>query len=300
MINQEVIVNQQLQERIHYENPEFPLARFIDQMDYFANGEFLCHWHPEFELAVILNGSIEYQIDQQIFQLKQGDGIFITSQALHSARQVQPGSVIFNIEFPPSLFHTVGTSFLYQNYFNPTFLRKMGSVAISAEQEEGKEILDRLLHIHDSAPDKYAYELLCMEDILHIWRNLLGLFQHSAPAFTDNDGFIREHRMRKMVSYIQSHFEQPLTIEDIANAASISRSECFRCFSDFCQVSPIEYLNRYRLQDAAQKLASTSTSISDISFQCGFSSISYFGKAFRKMYNLSPSEYRQKKRPHSF
>ena len=147
MINQEVIVNQQLQERIHYENPEFPLARFIDQMDYFADGEFLCHWHPEFELAVILNGSIEYQIDQQIFQLKQGDVIFITSQALHSARQIQPGSVIFNIEFPPSLFHTVGTSFLYQNYFNPTFLRKMGSVAISAEQEEGKEILDRLLHI---------------------------------------------------------------------------------------------------------------------------------------------------------
>ena len=268
MINQEVIVNQQLQERIHYENPEFPLARFIDQMDYFADGEFLCHWHPEFELAVILNGSIEYQIDQQIFQLKQGDGIFITSQALHSARQIQPGSVIFNIEFPPSLFHTVGTSFLYQNYFNPTFLRKMGSVAISAEQEEGKEILDR-------KPNLVFYR-----------------------ASTDNDRGCQYMYDSGIWEFVERW--QPLTIEDIANAASISRSECFRCFSDFCQVSPIEYLNRYRLQDAAQKLASTSTSISDISFQCGFSSISYFGKAFRKMYNLSPSEYRQKKRPHSF
>lgn len=46
MINQEVIVNQQLQERIHYDNSDFPLARFIDEMDYFVDGEFLCHWHP--------------------------------------------------------------------------------------------------------------------------------------------------------------------------------------------------------------------------------------------------------------
>lgn len=296
MINQEVIVNQQLQERIHYDNPDFPLARFIDEMDYFVDGEFLCHWHPEFELAIILKGGIEYQVDQQVFRLHQGEGIFITSQALHSARQLIPGSIIFNIEFPASLFHTIGTSFLYQNYFNPSSLKKMGSWKILPENEEGSEILERLMHIHRSDPDKYAYELLCMEDILHIWRNLLVLLHRSFLVPTDNDEFIREHRMRKMVSYIQSHFEQPLTIDDIAGAASISRSECFRCFSGFCQVSPIEYLNRYRLQNAAQKLSGSTASISDISFQCGFSSISYFGKAFRKMYGLSPSEYRQKKK----
>ena len=134
-----------------------------------------------------------------------------------------------------------------------------------------------------------------MENILHIWRNLLLLLHQTSPVSANNDELIREHRMRKMVSYIQAHFEQPLTIDDIAGAASISRSECFRCFSGFCQVSPIEYLNRYRLQNAAQKLASGTASISDITFQCGFSSISYFGKAFRKMYGLSPSEYRKKR-----
>lgn len=295
MINQEVIVNQQLQERIHYENPNFPLARFIDQMDFFVDGEFLCHWHPEFELAIVLQGEIEYQVDQQIFRLTQGEGIFITSQALHSARQSVPGSVIFNIEFPASLFHTIGTSFLYQNYFNPSSIKKMGSRKILSEDKEGREILEHLMHIHNSDPDKYAYELLCMENILHIWRNLLLLLHQTSLVPTNNDELIREHRMRKMVSYIQAHFEQPLTIDDIASAASISRSECFRCFSGFCQVSPIEYLNRYRLQNAAQKLASGTASISDITFQCGFSSISYFGKAFRKMYGLSPSEYRKKR-----
>ena len=95
----------------------------------------------------------------------------------------------------------------------------MGSWKILPENEEGSEILERLMHIHRSDPDKYAYELLCMEDILHIWRNLLVLLHRSFPVPTDNDEFIREHRMRKMVSYIQSHFEQPLTIDDIAGAS---------------------------------------------------------------------------------
>ena len=80
------------------------------------------------ELAIILKGGIEYQVDQQVFRLHQGEGIFITSRALHSARQLIPGSIIFNIEFPASLFHTIGTSFLYQNYFNPSSLKKNGQL----------------------------------------------------------------------------------------------------------------------------------------------------------------------------
>ena len=51
MINQEVIVNQHLEEQVMLEHPDFPLGRFIDQLDYFVDGSFLCHWHTNFELA---------------------------------------------------------------------------------------------------------------------------------------------------------------------------------------------------------------------------------------------------------
>ncbi|MGI6668990.1 MAG: cupin domain-containing protein [Acetivibrionales bacterium] len=103
ILNQQVIVNQQLQEEIQYEQLEFPVIRFIDQMDYFADNSFLCHWHTEFELAVVLQGSVEYWLDQNIFHISAGDGIFINSQILHSAHQLTSGSVIFNILFPPTL-----------------------------------------------------------------------------------------------------------------------------------------------------------------------------------------------------
>lgn len=297
IVSQEVIVNQQLQEKIRYEHPDFPVARFIDQLDQFADGSFLCHWHTEFELAVVLKGNVEYQLGQETFQLTAGKGIFINSQILHSARQLSAGSVIFNIEFLPTLFNTVGTSLLYQKYFSSLSKKNSIGCLITEDTEYGTHILQRLRNIHSLKLTRYTYELSCMEDILSIWRSLLHLKNQLEYDPPSNDDISREHRLRKMVAYIQTNFDSPITVEDIAAAASISRSECFRCFSIFCHIPPMEYVNRYRLQYAAQKLLITNESISSVSSSSGFSSISCLGKAFRKVYGVSPSDFRKRKFP---
>ena len=74
----------------------------------------------------------------------------------------------------------------------------------------------------------------------------------------------------------------------------LSRSECFRCFKQFTHKTPTEYINEYRLTHAVRMLTESSASISDISCACGFSSSSYFCKLFKKMYNVTPMQYRNK------
>jgi AraC-like DNA-binding protein len=291
--NQEVIVNEQLQEQIHYETPDFPLARFIDQLDCFVDGAFLCHWHPEFELAVVLQGSVEYQLNKQPFRLCEGEGIFIGSQTLHYARQLAANTVVFNIVFSPTFFSTILTSSLYHKYFSAVSLRKIKGYSITENTEEGSQILACLQHIHSYDPRESAYELACMEELLRIWRNLLSLIKHDETASPATDNFLREHRMREMIAFVQANFVSHITVEDIAAAANVSRSECFRCFALFCNAAPMEFVNQYRFQHVAQKMAYTDDSISDICFSCGFSSISYFGKAFRKTYGMSPSDFRK-------
>lgn len=293
MVNQEVIVNNQMQEKIFYRNPDFPMARFLDQFDYFADGGYLCHWHPEFEFAVVLQGRIEFQLDQQVFTIEAGDGIFINSQVLHSARQLCPSSLLFNIEFPANLFNTVATSSLYQKYFRPSSTKKAIGYAISHKTPEGEILLNQLRAIHALDPNCFTYELICMESIFSIWRNLLALLNQSGEAEPQSEDIRREHRTRKMLTFIQSHFSEQLSIEDIAAAANVSRSECFRCFSDFCHCAPIEYVNQYRVHFAAQKLTDTDESVSEICYACGFSSTSYFSRAFRKIYGVSPSDFRK-------
>ena len=100
-------------------------------------------------------------------------------------------------------------------------------------------------------------------------------------------------RAKKMIQYIHDHFSEQLTISQIAKSASISNSECIRCFHHVIGMTPIQYLKEYRLHRACQMLSSTNELISDIALQCGFHDFSYFTKTFRETRGITPGEYRR-------
>ena len=74
--------------------------------------------------------------------------------------------------------------------------------------------------------------------------------------------------------------------------AAISVRECSRCFDRCIGVSPIQYLNNYRLHMAAEMLLSTKASILEISENCGFNSAAYFSKLFSEAMGCTPHQYR--------
>lgn len=103
----------------------------------------------------------------------------------------------------------------------------------------------------------------------------------------DKDILLKE-RTQEMLPYIHNHYQDSITIEDIAGAARISRSECFRCFQKYVCQKPFEYVISYRLRKAAELLKTTSLSVSEISTCCGFNYQSYFGKRFQEYYQMTP------------
>ena len=90
-----------------------------------------------------------------------------------------------------------------------------------------------------------------------------------------------EQRVKKILEYIEEHYGEYITIEDMARQANVSRTECFRCFQRITGQTPLEYLTFYRLGQAAYKLRNTDSSITEICISSGFSQPSYFGKKFR-------------------
>ena len=99
--------------------------------------------------------------------------------------------------------------------------------------------------------------------------------------------------VKQMISYIQEHFADNITIQALTEHAHVSRSECFRSFRRYTGKKPMEYINEYRLLQAAGLLRDTNLSISEVGSSCGFGSSSYFGKLFRKKYGVTPLEYRK-------
>ena len=79
----------------------------------------------------------------------------------------------------------------------------------------------------------------------------------------------------------------------IARSASVSESECLRCFRAAIGTTPIRYLREYRIEQAANRLTNSHASIADIAAECGFWDISYFTKTFREMKGVTPKVYQK-------
>ncbi|MBR2473218.1 MAG: helix-turn-helix transcriptional regulator, partial [Clostridia bacterium] len=84
------------------------------------------------------------------------------------------------------------------------------------------------------------------------------------------------------------HYSEQVTLDDIARAADISRSEAGRCFNTYMGCSPVDALIRYRLQTAHDLLGEKNKSLQEISFACGFNSVNYFSRQFKKIYGYPP------------
>lgn len=100
-------------------------------------------------------------------------------------------------------------------------------------------------------------------------------------------------RMKIMLAFLNENLSEELTLGKIAQSAAISENECLRCFRRNIGMTPIHFLKEYRLQRAAGLLRSGESSISEIATSCGFLDMSYFSRAFRRFYGVTPTEYRK-------
>jgi AraC-like DNA-binding protein len=96
-----------------------------------------------------------------------------------------------------------------------------------------------------------------------------------------------------MVDYIYSHYSENITLDDIAASGNISRSQCAKLFNRYTSLSPINFLNKHRLEISRELLRTTYLPIGEIALSCGFSDQSYFNRLFVKQYGITPFAYRK-------
>lgn len=102
-----------------------------------------------------------------------------------------------------------------------------------------------------------------------------------------------DEKMKAMMCYIQEHYAETISVNQLSEMAHISKRVCFRLFREKLHMSPLEYITEYRLRKACMKLINTEDSITEIANDCGFGTGSYLGKIFREHFNCSPKQYRK-------
>jgi YesN/AraC family two-component response regulator len=102
--------------------------------------------------------------------------------------------------------------------------------------------------------------------------------------------------VRKAMAFVHEHYAESLSRERIAHHVGVSDDYLTRCFREETGVTPVTYLNRYRVNQARSLLLAGEQSITDIALGVGFSSASHFGSIFRREMGVSPSAYQRGER----
>ena len=120
--------------------------------------------------------------------------------------------------------------------------------------------------------------------------SILASQLHVASSARDQE---RNEYIRQAITYIQGNYDQPVKVSDIAAHIGIERSYLYLLFVEHLGITPKNYLTTYRLTRARELLKVTDLPIASIAESCGYSDALVFSKAFRQMYQMTPTAWRK-------
>lgn len=276
--------------------PDFPMKIYENNFNWYVNNIIEWHWHPEIEIAVVLSGRVVCHINDTVIEAKAGEGFLINSNIMHMELPAEGEDPrMITVVFMPEFVGDCGGELIYKRYVRPIVSdQSLCGFLLSEDIPWQREILASVKKLYSLSRNKdWGYELRSRNIVGEIWHAVAVNLDiaHSEPQAAPSG--LGQQRIKTMLSYIHENYSSDLTVEDIAGAANISKSECFRCFRNTINKKPVTYLNEYRLKMAAELITGTDMQITQICFSCGFNHISYFGKMFRQYYGMTPKDFRK-------
>ncbi len=110
---------------------------------------------------------------------------------------------------------------------------------------------------------------------------------------SDNTPIIKNAKLRDAVLYIESRFDESVTLPDIAKAAGMNHTTLTALMKEELGLTAIEYLMKYRITVAEKQLEFTSVPIKDIANMTGFKTVQHFGRIFKEITDTTPAEFRK-------
>lgn len=279
-------------ELVPHGSTAFPIACYHDD---FKQQDVPWHWHEEFEVALITEGYATVSTDKSKYIIHSGEGFFINSGIIHGAWDYDfTGCKFHSIVFHPRLVGGDIDSIFHQKYIQPLIHTvTLESLHFTPEIEWQKNVLQMIENAWQTCTaEEPGYEFLVRSQLssilLLIYNNLPSVLPDITPKTARNSA-----RIKKMMQYIHENYSEELNVQQIAASASISESECLRCFKTTIGITPIQYVRQHRIHRACQFLETTDTTIADIAILCGFQDFSYFIKTFREARGVTPGEYRK-------
>ncbi len=274
-------------------NYEFPVNVCVEKIESYEQGSFLWHWHPEIELTWIMSGAIEYHINDCKFDLTENEGMFGNSNTLHAGYMKGTSDCSYlTITFHPRFLYGYENSLIQTKYVNFITENEMWpSLKFEKNVLWHQEVIRCMKEIYtlwEERPGDYEMQVQIL--LMRIWRKLYQFFTKE----TEKEHPKQEHikRLREMMFYMEEHYQQEISLNDVAKCVNISKSECCRFFKKYMNMTILEYLMFLRIQKSLPLLRS-GENVTRTAGMVGFGSPAYFGQIFKRYMKCTPKAYQK-------
>lgn len=287
-----------LRENALHGTKEFPAGFYPTQIP-MTFQDMLVHWHEEMEFSQIRSGALYYDIDQLRHELHQGDILLIAPDTLHSAHQLQQETAaVDSIVFHLRLAGLEDPDGCTQRYVAPL---RDGTLRLPPVIHPGDPFYEPLSACFEEMwacqDPSLPYRELRFKTQVFVLMGLLWQVSDGS-ALPPPPRTFRQYgdKLKLALAYIQGHYAEAITIRELADLCGFSQVHFMNIFKAALGSTCIEYLIEYRLARAALQLQETDNSIMQIALDNGFQNTSYFNRAFKRQYAMTPSAFRKRPR----
>lgn len=265
---------------------DFPIA-YYPANEHSPRYTMLQHWHPEYEIVHIRSGRLHLQVENERFSAEAGDTVIVTGGMLHSGTPdaCEYECLVFDLEKLLQRSPGVGRAMHRILHGEDTLFIRM---------PRGIDELDGVLSCLFSAmahrPE--GFELTVQGCLLQLFGLIVREHLYAKTAPGAHRRLDRQLPLRDALRYMEEHYAAPVTLDELAAAAGMSRRYFCTFFRTMTGRTPMEHLNLYRIETAGELLLSTDRPVGEIAGLCGFDDASYFAKLFRRHMGCSPRRYR--------
>lgn len=253
------------------------------------NDFYYWHFHPEFELTFIEAPQGTRRVGNHVGQFEGSDLVFIGSNIPHLnfdyGIRTEYKKVVLQIKedfFKNDFVTTPELSAIYQLFENS---KKVICFNGTTKELVGK----RLKEIHHLPNFEQFIEVLSLFQMLATSNEKTFLYELPFDDFYNNK---EQNRLKIVYAFIENNFQRNITIDEMGQLTHLSKAAFCRYFKKMTRLTFTEFLNQFRIEQA-KRLLKEDKNVTETCYECGFESLSYFNRIFKKVVGQNPIQFKK-------
>lgn len=258
------------------ENKSIHVSKIRLSFQSFSRNIFISH---NIKLCMIKKGSALWQIEERLVSVKEGDVVILNNHMKRVFKEVSmsTGIELVIVEFEPQLFMNQFRGLLYGK-----------NIAQNNVISGNDEIIKLFQEMDDEAQKKHLYSQIVigakLVELLALMMRHFDITEKSIVKMSSD--------IYRVLEYIDEHYQTDISQKEVANLVNMSTTGFSRYFTKYMGMGFAGYIMHKRVQSAIHLLKSSDKTVLEIALECGFNNTASFYKAFKKITNLNPKDYR--------